>query len=94
MTAQPLWQNEEWEIYTGLLSATFCDDLMGFESIFKKREITDDAPGMFKFIAETYRCDPDLLYDAFLQLATLWDLQCNYDDLRKIRDQAKQEKTG
>lgn len=87
MTAQPLWQNEEWEIYEDALVHL----KNGF--ILSRTWLEDDRSFMFaQMVGEGI--EPKSVYDLFLQLATYWDLKVDFDELRKIRDQAKQEKTG
>lgn len=90
MTA-PLWENEEWEIYPAQINWRGKSKRnLGIE--FSTSYVKNNTIDLFESCAGHPQRNPDLLYDAFLQLATLWDLQCNYDELRKIRDQAKQEK--
>lgn len=83
---KPLWQNDAVAIY-------------GDRVAIKGKEFDYSASRGFVLANpyEIYRrsCGattvcPDLLYDAYLWLATYWDMQCDFDELRKIRDEMKE----
>jgi hypothetical protein len=85
MSNEPLWQNEEWEIFEDGLHRVG----RGF-SCSRFLVSIDPQAAFFQLILRE-NATPHRLYDAFLQLATYWDLQCNYDELRKIRDEMKEK---
>lgn len=84
---EPLWQNEHVEIHEdgidyhhrnlGWLEAT-------------REEIEAGPIDFFRMATWHYGADRKALYDAFLQLATYWDLKVDFDELRKIRDEMKE----
>lgn len=85
---EPLWQNEQWMILEDGIYHRVGD----FVDFFKRRDFIEAEPDVeFKKMIVRWKFDPIPLYDTFLQLATYWDLKnCNYDELRKIRDEAKE----
>lgn len=80
---KPLWQNERWEIYDDYIHRKGS----GHDRYLNRHELTADPEGHFRTAAKYF--NRKYLYEAFLQLATYWDLKCDYDELRKIRDEAK-----
>lgn len=84
---KPLWENEQWLIYEhGLFG------LPGVGGIYIPRHELENAPiKIFKTEGLYHDFDEDLQYEAFLQLATYWGLECDYDELRKIRDEMKEK---
>jgi len=84
---EPLWQNEEWIIYNTVLYHKI-GRLVDFG--VSKKSLKHDPIYTFREIIKVWGFDPGPLYEAFLQLATYWDLQCDYDELRKLRDEAKE----
>ena len=83
---EPLWQNEQWMIFEdGIYHkiGNYVD--LGFSA----GKISENPAVTFRHLVQKgFEGGP--LYEAFLQLATYWGLKCDYDALRKIRDQAKE----
>ena len=86
---KPLWKNTQWAIYENHIDAQYHPESRGRFKINRKR-IEDDPIAVFKVLLTAHWASPEKSYQAFLQLATYWDLQCDFDELRKIRDQAKE----
>lgn len=85
--AKPLWQYDDCEIYDDFIKLD-CKGIGWIDVI--RREIDNDPLCAYRRILGDYHLSPDKLYDAFLWLATYWDLQCDFDELRKIRDEMKE----
>lgn len=87
---KPLWQNAQWAIYENHIDAQYHPDAKGRFKINRKR-IEDDPIDVFGVLMRSAQwADPKKTYFCFLHLATYWDLQCDFDELRKLRDQAKE----
>ena len=82
---KPLWQNSQWEIYEDQLKEVF-----PYHPPRISRQTLKEAPESWYLALLRADYDPNKTYEAFLQLATYWDLKCDYDELRKLRDEAKE----
>lgn len=85
---KPLWQNDGFEIYDDYIQLDWKG--IGWIDVYR-REIANDPLGAYRRILRDYHTSPDQAYDCFLWLATCWDLQCDFDELRKIRDEMKEK---
>lgn len=84
--SKPLCQNYRYVIFDDRIMI-FTPDGIFSES---RKAITRDPKKLFGEMLFR-EVAPDDLYEAFLMLATYWGLQCNYDELRKIRDEMKEK---
>lgn len=83
---KPLWENKAIEIYGDRIA------IKGKYADFPASRgfvLANPYEG-YRRICGATTVSPDLLYEAFLMLATYWDLQCDFDELRKIRDEMKE----
>ena len=84
---EPLWQNEEWAIYDhGLFGLP-----SGGEIYIPRDELENEPINTFRSDSLYHDFDEDLHYEAYLNLATYWDLKVDFDELRKIRDEMKEK---
>ena len=81
----PLWEKDAIVIYDDELYI----HVLGGVHIISKCEVLSNPVDCFKAVLQDTEASHDLLYESFLQLAACWSLKCNYDELRKIRDEMK-----
>lgn len=87
---EPLWHNEQWMIFDDVIQE-IKPAAQSSAYWMPRLQIEADQAQTFNHVAKKTWVDPDQLYEAFLQMATYWDLKADFDQLRKIRDEMKEQ---